>query len=361
MKRFLFILLFLCSFVVKGQDFLSLKYATFYASFDVSSPLSEKPHYMMDRSTGQLTDLTIVNPYNYRYSFGIRKIARFDYENKGKNFYDGTESSISSYSTIGAVTGGEYLLSCVLVRDRGQEFTNHEYWYRYIGNYFIIKGEYTDNQEIKLKTFGADLRGKVSFSGFDLSAGVKHRSHPVYGINPFEENYNLETDPWWNVAYDLGYTDEYYYVDGEGNGVDDWYDYYNWYWFNPDSVKIADTDEEFMKYHFGNAVREYNETELKSLGIQQELSAVVGLSYYYYNPKFWFHAWGDVMPYHIGLSEYSYADMDIENKTDIDFNLGGVLGVKVTDRLGIFIEGKYQRYWDIENYKMTTGINYSIF
>jgi hypothetical protein len=53
--------------------------------------------------------------------------------------------------------------------------------------------------------------------------------------------------------------------------------------------------------------------------------------------------------------------MDIENKTDIDFNLGGVLGVKVTDRLGIFIEGKYQRYWDIENYKMTTGINYSIF
>ena len=171
----------------------------------------------------------------------------------------------------------------------------------------MVRGEYTDNQEIHLKHFGADVRSKISFKGFDLSAGVKHRTHPVYGLNPFTENYDLETDPWWNVAYDLGYEDEYYFVDGDQNGIDDWYDYY------------------------------------------------------YYNPKFWIHVWGDVLPWHKGLTDYSYASMDIENKTEIDFNIGGVIGTKITKRIGVFIEGRFQRYWDINNYEIKTGVNYTIF
>ena len=93
---------------------------------------------MMDRSTGEFTDITVVNAYNYKLNIGLRKIARFDYENKAKIFYDGSENSISTSATIGAVTGGEYLLSCSFVRDRGREFTNHEYWYRHVGKYFLI-------------------------------------------------------------------------------------------------------------------------------------------------------------------------------------------------------------------------------
>jgi len=351
MKKLLLYIFLILTNIVNAQI---LKYSTFYVSGNIESPLVEQDNYMMDRVTGQLTDLTIINPYNYEINIGLRKIARFDYENKAKRFYDGSENTISSNASIGAVTGGEYLLSCSFIRDRGREFTNHEYWYRHVGKYFLVKGEYTDNQEIKLKTFGGDVRGKISFSGFDLSAGVKHRTHPVYGLNPFTENYDLETDPWWNVAYDLGYTDEYYYVDGESNGVDDWYDYYNWHWFAPDGTQVALTDQEFMKYEFGKAVDQYNKQQLDSLGLQQELSAVIGLSYYYYNPKFWIHTWGDVMPKHKGLSEYSYTE------DNIDFDIGGVIGTKITKRIGIFVEGRWRRYWDIDNYEFKTGINYII-
>ena len=351
MRRILLLILVFLSLSSSAQLF---KYSTFYISGSVESPLVEKEMYMMDRNTGELTDLTMVNPYNYEINLGLRKIARFGYENKAKRFYDGSENNISSSSSIGAVNGGEYLLSCSFVRDRGREFINQEYWYRYVGNYFMVKGEYTDNQEIKLKTFGGDVRGKINISGIDFSAGLKHRSHPVYGINPFQQNYNLETDPWWNVAYDLGYTDEYYYVDGEGNGVDDWYDYYNWHWYSPDGTQIALTDEEFMKYEFGNAVSEYNKQYLDSLGLQQELSLVIGLSYYYYNPKFWAHAWGDIMPKHKGLSDYSYTE------DNIDFDIGGVFGVKVTKQIGVFVEGSWKKYWDIDNYEFKTGINFRL-
>lgn len=358
MRILLFLTLAVTSFTADAQLF---KYSTFYISGDASSPIVEPSRYMMNRQTGELTDMTAVNPFNYKYSFGIRKIARFDYENKAKNFYDGDESSVNNYAPVGAVEGSEYLLSCELSRNRGMQFVNHEYWYRHVGKYYVAKAEYVDNQEIQLKTFGGELRGKVSFRGFNVTAGVKHRSHPVYGINPFEDNFDLETDAWWSIAYDLGYTDEYWYYDGEGNDVDDYYDYYNWNWFTPDGTQVATTDEEFMKYHFGGAVSTYNDNQLKQLGMQQELSTIFGVSYYYYSESFWLHTWMDVLPHHIGLSEYAYVNMDIPGKTDVDFNTGLIMGAKVSKRLGAFIEARYQRYWDIDNYQLKAGINYSIF
>ena len=94
------------------------------------------------------------------------------------------------------------------------------------------------------------------------------------------------------------------------------------------------------------------------MGLQQELSAVVGVAYYVYNPKFWLHAWSDVLPYHKGLSDYSYITMDIDDKKELDFDIGIIFGTKITKRLGLFVEGHYQRYWNIKNYEFKTGINY---
>ena len=358
MKTLLLVLLAVVSTTVEAQFF---KYSTFYVSGNISSPMAEQRQYMMDRETGDMTDITIVNPHDYKYNIGIRKIARFDYENKANQFYDGEENPVSNYATIGAVNGSEYLLSLEVARNRGSEFVNHEYWYRYVGKNFIVKAEYMDNQEIQLKTFGAEARGKINLGDFNLSAGVKHRSHPVYGINPFEENFDLSVDPWWSVAYDLGYTDEYWFFDGEDNGVDDLYDYYNWNWFTPEGVQIADTDEEFMRYHFGKAIDTYNRNELSLLGMQQEVSIVIGANYYFYKDNFWVHGWGDILPYHIGLSDFAYVDMDIPGKTNLDFNVGLITGAKITKKLGVFTEGRYQRYWDIKNYEIKMGVNYSIF
>ena len=120
---------------------------------------------------------------------------------------------------------------------------------------------------------------------------------------------------------------------------------------------IAETDEEFMKYHFGRAVDEYNRNELKRLGLQQELSVVMGIAFYHYNKNFWLHTWGDIMPYHHGLSEYSYVNIEESNQI-LDFDYGMILGTKLNKRLGLFIEGRYQRYWNIKNYELKSGINY---
>lgn len=353
MKKIILLFLILFTTSASAQFF---KYSTFYISSQINSPLAEQNHYMIDRMTGELTDITIVNPFNYKLNFGIRKIARFDYENKAKRFYDGTENNISHAATIGAVDGFEYNATLSLIRDRGNEFMNQNYWLRYVSDYFLIKGDYQDKQEINLKHFGGEFRIRAKAWKFDFTAGVKHRTHPVYGINPFEENFSPD-DSWWSIAYDLGYQDQYWFYDGEQNGIDDYYDYYNWRWFSPDGAMIAETDEEFMKYHFGRAVDEYNRNELKRLGLQQELSAVMGIAFYHYNNNFWLHTWGDIMPYHHGLSEYSYVNIEESNQI-LDFDYGMILGTKLNKRLGLFIEGRYQRYWNIKNYELKSGINY---
>jgi len=40
---------------------------------------------------------------------GIRRIARFDYENREKPFYDGTETNVALSAPTAAVNGWEYL------------------------------------------------------------------------------------------------------------------------------------------------------------------------------------------------------------------------------------------------------------
>ena len=55
-----------------------------------------------------LTEQTTTS-YDYRYGFGIRKIARFDYEIKGKQYYDGTESNVSMTAPNSAIKGFEYV------------------------------------------------------------------------------------------------------------------------------------------------------------------------------------------------------------------------------------------------------------
>ena len=53
--------------------------------------------------------------------------------------------------------------------------------------------------------------------------------------------------------------------------------------------------------------------------------------------------------------------MCIRDRSNIDFDIGTVLGFKVSKRFGVFLEGRYQKYWDINNYEIKTGVNYTIF
>ena len=344
------------------------KYSTFYFSGNIESPLIEQSEYEVDRGEDILglpsvNNVTEVNDFNYTFTIGIRKIARFKYDNRANVFYDGTEENISSKAPVGSVKGFEYLANFSMIRNRGEEFKSHEYWLRYIGDNFLVKAEYSDFQDVQLRHYGLDVRARYKVNKFNFTAGVKHRTHPVYGFDPFAENFNLLVDQWWTIAYDLGYTDQFVHLDANENGIMEPNEYVNWEWFGPDGLPLADTDEEFMRYHFGKAIDKYNRDFLESLGMQQELSAVFGVSYYTYKKNFWLHSWLDVMPIHKGLSDYSFASLDHPENTqgipyNYDWDLGLVFGTKLTKRLGVFTEGSYRRYWAIKNYNLQFGINY---
>ena len=82
------------------KDFL--KYGTVYGAGDISNSIeaAEPTYFLRTNPDGSLysipdvVDNTPNYPFDYRYGFGIRKLARFDYERKPKNFYDGTEEQL---------------------------------------------------------------------------------------------------------------------------------------------------------------------------------------------------------------------------------------------------------------------------
>ena len=114
MKNILVILLLLCS-VANSQIKDFFKYSTFYISSSVSSSTLEDGMFKVEDKV--LIDITEVNPFDYNYTLGLRKVARFDYEHKVKSFYDGSESQISNKAPIGNAKGFEYLANISLVRD----------------------------------------------------------------------------------------------------------------------------------------------------------------------------------------------------------------------------------------------------
>ena len=77
------------------------------------------------------------------YEWRIRKIARLGYENRrAKVFYDGTEESWSDGANIGKRNGLEFLAEVKYKRQMGQEFLDQNHFLRYVGDNYIVKGEY---------------------------------------------------------------------------------------------------------------------------------------------------------------------------------------------------------------------------
>ena len=91
------------------------------------------------------------------------------------------------------------------------------------------------------------------------------------------------------------------------------------------------------------------------------------MDYYKYTSNWWLHGWVSVLPLHHGLSEFSfdYTERAGPQKDSIplwlEWDAGVILGFKLTDNLGFFVEGTDLRYWDIHSYEYKTGINYMIF
>ena len=74
------------------------------------------------------------------------------------------------------------------------------------------------------------------------------------------------------MAYDYGYTDEFYCEDYYYGPCD-----FNWY--DDSGELVAETDGEFYEYYYGDLITLYNEEEVDKLGWQYESSLVLGVDY----------------------------------------------------------------------------------
>ena len=87
---------------------------------------------------------------------------------------------------------------------------------------------------------------------------------------------------------------------------------------------------------------------------------VLGFDYYHYSKEFWIHTWGNVMPYHVNTNnEYSYHNY--QGGQWVDYSGGLIFGHKFNKHLGVFAEGKYNKYWNRKWHNFSVGVNYVIF
>ena len=134
MVKRLIILLLLVSNLVTAQSLGKesvkklFKFSTFYAAVNGGTSLSDVEVYGVNNG---LSIQTISTPYDYNFAFGLRKIARFGYENKAQTFYDGTEANYSDAAIVGKSKGVEYLFEIDYTRQEGQSYLDQHHFIRY--------------------------------------------------------------------------------------------------------------------------------------------------------------------------------------------------------------------------------------
>ena len=420
MKKLLVGLLLSTSFLfgqIEGAFSNFFKYSTVYAGFNLTSPKWEDDRYklsMIDPETGMENwlsgELAVqkeerdLEP-DFDISFGLRKIARFHYEPKrgvknagvGGDWYKGNgQANPNESATIGRVKGFEYLLKYSENRRWDEKFRSQEYFLRYLGDYFIFKVKYQDMELEDLKYGQGDLRLRKEFEtengSFNISFGVGARTHPAYGFAPTVLDSSWYTSAWWDFAEDeFGVDDKGYSGDIDGDGIGDGgiaiydnntgeyvgYVGQDWRWFDANGNLMAMSDREFYQYHFPGLLETWFDKQLKGLGNQREISVSLGLDWYQYTENFWIHAWGSLYPYHYGMDKYSFHNavewkeheedgeepetfefLDKGTEIWMDYDIGAIIGFKLQENLGFYVEGKYLDYWERPAYDIKVGLNY---
>jgi len=303
---------------------------------------------------------------DYRYTFGVRKIALFPYQVKN-NFYKGDEKQLSDNALFGATSGIEYLLSASSVRNQGHEYIDHEYWIKWSKNNFVTKFKYLNKGSRDLEFSSIDARYKYQAGPAIFSFGTNIMGHPIYGHPPI----NDYTGYWWDLAYEYGYIDYevpefdlnqngeidsyYVWIETDEYTEEGYWVYYSeatsYYWEDPDGNAVAYSDPEFYQYHLPHIINQYNQ-ENKEKEWQAEASIVIGLDFYLGNDKYYSHIWVNAFPSTVGLTEKSY-DGD-----GIQYDVGALVGANLSEHIGVFIEGIKLSYYGREEYNLSTGINW---
>ena len=390
MRKLLIILGVLISVNVNAQFFGNLyedflKYGTVYGAGDISNSIeaSEQTFFVRTNPDGSIysipdvVDMTPRFPFDFRYGIGIRKLARFDYERKPKNFYDGTENQLAFSAPTSAFKGLEYQIHFEKERWRGENFTNHRVFLKHTGKYHIAKVETREVGKINLNYKSAELRARLPIGKeFSISVGAIARGHErAYGYNPIEIWLNETNEqgqalnPWYTLGYDNGFTDHYTtYTDSDGNVTNDWI------WKDSIGDIVAYTDLDFRERIYPSLMNMYNSEQWDLLDPWVEVAPIVGFDCYHYKDNFWLHAYVNyILPYHsyvAGEEEFSYLNRNNWGKGGLiqdskleqwhDYSAGLNFGWKVGENLGVFFEGEYSKMWDSELFQTTFGLNYTI-
>ena len=347
MKYIYLILIFLFSCVAPkeccSQIKKAFKFSTFYVATNGGTSLSDQDIYSVNGSS--LDYDTILTPYDYSLTMGIRKIQRFGYEGSTP-FKDGTETSFSDAANIGR-SPFEYLFEVDYKRQEGVEYFDQTHMLRYVRPIWFTKVEYIKDGFADIEYYEATqrfrLNGKKKLS-FNFG-GVTRLAEP-YGYDPLEE--------WTMVTGDIHYTQ---LAIQEGYNID----VYNNEYKDPNGNVVATSADVWNQVVIPTVLENYVDKKRNELDNQWQNSIVVGFDFYHYTKNFWLHSWGNFMPYHYDDGgEFSYHNFN-DGEQWYDYSGGLIFGYKLNRSLGLFAEGKYNKYWNREWYDFKAGINYIIF
>ena len=344
MRKIIILLLILtfCT-VSKSQDLVKdiFKFSTFYGAVNGGTSISDVEIYSV---TDGLDTETFQTPYDYNLTLGIRKIARFGYENRANTFYDGTESNYGDAATIGKIKGLEFLFEVDYKRQEGVEYLDQHHFVRYVANKWVAKAEYLVDGFADIEYFETSQRYRYNIGKLSFNIGAVQRMSEPYGYDPLES--------WRLDNGDIHYT---YLALQEGYNVD----VYNSIYTDPTGDVVATSSDVWEQVVIPDVLAGYVERKRNELDDKMLQSLVIGFDYYYYTENFWLHSWANLMPYHYNdggaFSYHNYVDGQW-----LDYSGGIIFGQKFSKQLGIFAESKYNKYWNREWYDFKLGINYII-
>ena len=325
----------------------TFKFSTFYAAVNGGNSLSDVNTFSVN--TGQLVSGVDKTPFDYSINLGVRKIARFQYENRANVFYNGTENTYSDAANVGKIKGFEFLFEGDLRRVQGKNYVDQHHFLRYVADDWIAKVEYLQDGFADIKFFEASQRYKYNVSNkFSVNVGTAQRLAEPYGYDPLAEwllnNGNIH---YTYLAIQEGYTVDF----SDPNMIT---------YSNPSGNVVATNTEVWEALIIPDVLANYDERKRNEQGYKMEYSMVLGFDYYHYSKEFWIHTWGNVMPYHVNTNnEYSYHNY--QGGQWVDYSGGLIFGHKFNKHLGVFAEGKYNKYWNRKWHNFSIGVNYVIF
>ena len=258
----------------------------------------------------------------------------------------GPDISCSDAANVGKIKGFEFLFEAEYKRQQGLTFFDQHHFVRYVADKWVSKVEYLEDGFADIKYFEASerLRLQIKEGKLSFNLGAVQRLSEPYGFDPLAD--------WVLDNGTLHYT---YLALQEGYNISLGGEY-----FSPDGTLVANSQEVWEEVVIPEVINNYVEKQRNALKDIVEYSFVLGFDYYHFTKDFWLHSWGNVMPYHVN-TKIAYSYYEFNKGQWVDYSGGLIFGYRFNKSLGVFVEGRYNKYWNRQWHNFSVGLNYVIF